>query len=240
MHRIWTQYARALERRPVLTKSITCGVLSLGVDLICKRCFPAPVGQQQQKVSPSSIPAEAMAQKQQQRKGADAVTEREQELLVVREESLSFLSSLDWERSTKFTVLGVFYIAPTLHVWYGYLNRVVKGTGLTGTMVRLALDQLVFAPSFIALFFALALLLEGRPEQIVDKLKQDWATTVGANLALWVPSMFFNFRYVPPHLQVLFSNGIGFFWNIYLSFTVAKGEATDKKIEEQVEKAEEK
>lgn len=27
-----------------------------------------------------------------------------------------------------------------------------------------------------------------------------------------------NFRFVPTKYQVLYSNGVGFFWNIYLSF----------------------
>jgi protein Mpv17 len=37
------------------------------------------------------------------------------------------------------------------------------------------------------------------------------------NYAVWVPAMFINFKFVPPTLQVLFSNFIGFGWNIYLS-----------------------
>ena len=30
--------------------------------------------------------------------------------------------------------------------------------------------------------------------------------------------MFINFKFIPPHLNVLFSNSLGFFWNIYLSY----------------------
>jgi protein Mpv17 len=88
-------------------------------------------------------------------------------------------------------------------------------------MQRLACDQLLFAPTFIAGFLSLALVFEGRPENIPSKLGSDWLPTMRANLSLWVPSMFINFRFVPSQYQVLFSNCVGFFWNIYLSWVVA-------------------
>lgn len=30
--------------------------------------------------------------------------------------------------------------------------------------------------------------------------------------------MFINFKFLPTKYQVLFSNGVGFLWNVYLSF----------------------
>lgn len=95
------------------------------------------------------------------------------------------------------------------------------GSGLTATMQRLACDQLIFAPAFIAGFLSLALVFEGRPEAIYTKLRDHWFSTMRANLSLWVPSMFLNFRFVPQQYQVLFSNCVGFFWNIYLSYVVS-------------------
>lgn len=37
--------------------------------------------------------------------------------------------------------------------------------------------------------------------------------------------MFLNFRAVPPTYQVLFSNGVGFVWNMYLSYQSFKPRA---------------
>ena len=173
--RAWHCYRRALERRPLLTKSVTCAALSFGADVVCQKAFPS----------------------------ARTV-------------------SLDWGRLGKFTVLGFFYVSPSLHVWYGALARLFPGSHLSATMLRLACDQLAFAPIFIAGFFSIALVLEGRPEDIDAKLRADWLPTMRANLTLWVPSMFVNFRYVPPQFQVLFSNCVGFFWNIYLSWATNK------------------
>lgn len=176
--RWWLSYGRALERRPVLTKSVTCAALSFGADVVCQKALPT---------TPSASNL-----------------------------------SLDWNRIGKFTILGFFYVSPCLHVWYGALARLFPGSHLSATMLRLVCDQLAFAPIFIAGFFSLALVLEGRPEDIEAKLRADWLPTMRANLTLWVPSMFVNFRYVPPQFQVLFSNCVGFFWNIYLSWATNK------------------
>lgn len=45
---------------------------------------------------------------------------------------------------------GLALIGPALHFWYGSLGSLVTATGTTGAVVRLALDQLGFAPIFIA------------------------------------------------------------------------------------------
>ena len=187
--RVWGAYTLSLEKRPLLTKSITCGVLSFSADVVSQRLFPQ---------TPPAAPS----------------AERKTDSLTA--------ASLDWYRLLKFTTLGIFYVSPTLHLWYGLLARTFPGAHMAATMQRLALDQLLFAPAFIAGFFSLALLLEGRPEMVYDKLRSDWLPTFSANLTLWVPSMFINFRYIPPQYQVLFSNCVGFYWNIYLSFATYK------------------
>lgn len=124
---------------------------------------------------------------------------------------------LDAWRVLKFSGIGAFFVGPVLHYWYGFLSRRFIGASLFSTIQRVALDQLFFAPLFIPAFFSIILILDGKPELIVDKLKSDWASTMITNYSVWIPAMFLNFKFVPPTLQVLFSNGVGFGWNIYLS-----------------------
>ena len=45
---------------------------------------------------------------------------------------------------------GLVLIGPSLHVWYGSLGKIVTAGGNTGAVLRLALDQLLFAPVFIS------------------------------------------------------------------------------------------
>lgn len=139
---------------------------------------------------------------------------------------------LDLWRVLKFTSIGAFFVGPTLHFWYGFLARNFVGTSLFSTIQRLAMDQLVFAPMFIPAFFSIILILDGKPEMIIDKLKADWASTMITNYSVWVPAMFLNFKFVPPTLQVLFSNAVGFGWNIYLSYMSYKiDDATEEMTE---------
>ena len=102
--------------------------------------------------------------------------------------------------------------------------RIISGVGVRATLLRVCLDQTIFAPLLLGGLFANGLLLEGRPEAVMDKLQKDLPPTIYANWSLWVPSMLFMFRFVPANLQVLFSNSIGFFWNIYLTWAMNKND----------------
>ena len=129
------------------------------------------------------------------------------------------LSSIqyDWYRISRFTFLGTVVVGPVLHLWYSFLMSKFPGSFLLHTVQRLALDQLVFAPIFLPLFLSLNLLLQGTPDDIIPMLENDWFNALVANWSLWVPAQFLNFKFILPQFQVLFSNGVGFVWNIYLS-----------------------
>lgn len=60
--------------------------------------------------------------------------------------------------------------------------------------------------------------LEGHPENVSAKLKQDWFNTLVVNWKIWVPAQIINFSMVPPPLRVLFANCVALIWNAYLSF----------------------
>jgi hypothetical protein len=129
---------------------------------------------------------------------------------------------VDVKRTATITFLGFILVGPTLHTWYLALSKIVTATGFTGAAIRLLLDQFLFSPAFVAAFFASLLTLEGRPKDIVPKLKQDWKPAVVANWKLWIPFQFINFLVVPQQLQVAFANVIALAWNVYLSFVSHK------------------
>eukprot|EP00884_Botryococcus_braunii_P004181 jgi/Botrbrau1/13764/Bobra.0056s0020.1 len=127
-------------------------------------------------------------------------------------------SSIDWKRLATFAFLGLVLVGPALHFWYLTLSRLVPAATTAGALTRLALDQLAFAPIFLATFFVALLTLEGQPGLIQAKLKQDLKPTVIKNWQIWVPFQFLNFRFVPQTLQVLVANFVALGWNTYLSF----------------------
>jgi hypothetical protein len=115
-------------------------------------------------------------------------------------------------------VQGGALVAPVLGFWYGQLNILIPAKTTAGALGRLFLDQALFAPCFVSVFLSSLLLLNGTPELIVPKLKQDLLSTVTANWALWIPGQFLNFRFVPPEFNLLFSNILALIWSTYLSW----------------------
>ncbi|XP_062111895.1 protein sym-1 [Humulus lupulus] len=137
--------------------------------------------------------------------------------------------SLDLKRTFLFTLLGLVLVGPTLHFWYLYLSKLVTLQGGSGAFLRLLIDQFLFSPIFIGVFLSTLVTLEGRPEQVVPKLQQEWFSAVVANWQLWIPFQFLNFRFVPQQFQVLAANFIALIWNVILSFKAHK-EILPKKV----------
>ena len=138
--------------------------------------------------------------------------------------------SVDTKRTLTFTFLGAFLVGPALHFWYGSLGKIVTVGGSVGAGLRLGLDQLAFAPVFLATFLSALFAIEGNTDKLPNKLKQDLFPTVVANWKIWVPFQFLNFRFVPANLQVGAANVIALVWNVYLSW------ASHKKVPEVIEK----
>ncbi|KAJ0694812.1 hypothetical protein HanPI659440_Chr15g0613081 [Helianthus annuus] len=134
--------------------------------------------------------------------------------------------SLDLKRVSLFTFLGMALVGPTLHFWYLYLSKLVTMTGASGAFIRLIIDQFIFAPAFIGVFLSTLVTLEGRPAQVLPKLKQEWVSSVIANWQLWIPFQFLNFLFVPQQFQVLAANFIALVWNVILSYKAHKVVAT--------------
>ncbi|MEW5297094.1 MAG: hypothetical protein WDW36_000324 [Sanguina aurantia] len=130
--------------------------------------------------------------------------------------------SIDVKRAVIFTGMGLFFVGPTLHVWYSNLNKLVPYKGSLGAVVQLMWDQLFFAPIFLSGFITVLFTLNGDAGLVKAKLQADLLTTVQANWLLWVPAQFLNFRFAPPNLQVLVANCVALIWNVYMSYSSHK------------------
>lgn len=73
---------------------------------------------------------------------------------------------IDWGRSARFTLVGATFLAPVLHTWFGFLARRFPGTAASSVVKRVALDQLVFAPVFLASFLSVIMLLDGNAAKV--------------------------------------------------------------------------
>lgn len=79
---------------------------------------------------------------------------------------------IDWGRSARFTLVGAGFVAPVLHTWFGFLTRRFPGTAASSVVKRVALDQLVFAPVFLASFLSVIMLLDGNAAKVTFYLNR--------------------------------------------------------------------
>eukprot|EP00466_Bigelowiella_natans_P013496 jgi/Bigna1/88846/estExt_fgenesh1_pg.C_390061 len=100
---------------------------------------------------------------------------------------------------------------------FGFLFRLAPKTDTRSIMIRLTLDQTIFASVFNVVMFSAVQALDGTPEKIPATLDREWWPAMKANWQLWLPANFINFGFVPLRFQVLFANGVALIWNTYLS-----------------------
>lgn len=112
----------------------------------------------------------------------------------------------DFERLARFAGYG-FFMAPVQLKWFQFLTRAFptqKGSALGPTLKRVALDQLVFAPCGIALFFTVMTIAEGGGRRAVgQKMRDMYLPTLKANFIIWPAVQVINFRLMPIQFQVV-------------------------------------
>ncbi|VEN58513.1 unnamed protein product [Callosobruchus maculatus] len=126
----------------------------------------------------------------------------------------------DAKRTAKFFLLGVAFVGPTIGTWYRILSHRLGDVGTTTIAVKkVALDQLIFAPSFLAIFVATVSTVDGKSwNETKKQLTQKYSDIYLTNLTIWPAVQLFNFSFVPLRHQVLLVQTVAIVWNCYLSW----------------------
>lgn len=225
-------YTTKLDTHPITTKCISSGLISGSGDMLCQYLINA-------KKVDTTIPASMVG------------NENERDNHIKNSEC-----SFDWIRTMNFSILGSFLVAPTVHVWYGYLMSSIPGKSIAAIGKRLFYDQGLFAPLFLPTFVTCLTILEhinvpmtdkhddevilqknnkhGNEDNdllshITNRLINDVPQAIVVGWTIWIPSMAVMFAFIPSKFQVLYSNGVGFVWNAYLSWRTHEGEEIRKK-----------
>uniref|UniRef100_A0A7S4HXI7 Uncharacterized protein n=1 Tax=Vannella robusta TaxID=1487602 RepID=A0A7S4HXI7_9EUKA len=124
---------------------------------------------------------------------------------------------VDFARCARMAVIGS-AIGPTLHYWYGTLDRFITATGSKGALAKLAFDQALFAPFIIAAVTTAIGVSEGKNwDQLKHLLSNNYPEALKINYYIWPLANFINFNYVPPGFRVLFVSSLSMVWNAILS-----------------------
>jgi hypothetical protein len=148
-------------------------------------------------------------------------------------------AALDWRRLVMFTIAAAFYFAPVIGAWFSFLNSInVPGSAGTKAVAMIMIDQTFGAVGVIGTYFFFyevvdhlvpggSACIEGMNpiKSIITKGTNSFKNTLPgvlvANWKVWPLINFLNFRYVTPSYQLLVSNLVSFFWNIYLAGVTA-------------------
>lgn len=132
-------------------------------------------------------------------------------------------SNVNLRRAAVFGAYGMLIVGPTLHYWYGYLEKLTASVSKDyKTVIKIILDRLVFTPPFLALtLFFLKYFSEKNTTaaQVVSDVRSVFSKAFFASVKVWTLFQLINFSYVPLELRPLAGNVMGFWWNVYLSWS---------------------
>lgn len=71
---------------------------------------------------------------------------------------------------------------PAIRGWYNLLDHNIKSIGLKGVLLKVAADQILFAPTFLVVFLSTMGALNGETvEKVSDRMKQDFSEVLFTN-----------------------------------------------------------
>mmetsp|Transcript_16102 Transcript_16102/g.44874 ORF Transcript_16102/g.44874 Transcript_16102/m.44874 type:complete len:271 (+) Transcript_16102:239-1051(+) len=131
---------------------------------------------------------------------------------------------LDYKRLCRMLLFALTIHGPLCHYWYTMLDNVVYPSSPKSTpaiLLKIVLDQLLFAPVFLVVFWFSIKALEGRPEDAYEMCFNKLYPTLIVSYMLWPAAHIINFRYIPSSQRLLYINIVTVFWTTYLSWSAA-------------------
>lgn len=104
--------------------------------------------------------------------------------LVAQAPDLSAGKAWDARRTAKMGGFGVALHGPIGHYWYGFLDRTIMThapTSAKAVFSKTAIDQLMWAPIFTGVFFGSMKVMDGKPGEIGDEIKEKLWPTMKVN-----------------------------------------------------------
>lgn len=126
---------------------------------------------------------------------------------------------INFKRTGHFACIGFFLAGPATRRWYGILDKHIGSKGGTVVLKKVACDQLLFAPTFLAVLLSAIGFSQGRDIQnLTAKLKNEYPDILLSNYKIWPMVQLVNFYFVPLQYQVLTVQSVALLWNTYISY----------------------
>ncbi|EDW94863.1 mpv17-like protein isoform X1 [Drosophila yakuba] len=125
---------------------------------------------------------------------------------------------IDYATIGRYAVMGTAVYAPTLYLWYKWLDRAFPGTTKVIIVKKLVLDQFVLTPYLLTVFYAGMSIMEGS-EDIFLELREKFVPTFMRSCIFWLPAQALNFSLVAPRFRVIYMGICGLIWVNILCWT---------------------
>lgn len=121
-------------------------------------------------------------------------------------------------RTMELALTRALFMGPFLTWYFPFLARLAPGTSTKQVVKRLAFDQMIGSPISITGTFVCVGALQGKPETILPRIREQLLPTMAAGACFWPFLHFANFKLVPVHHQALVAHTASLGWNAYISF----------------------
>jgi protein Mpv17 len=131
--------------------------------------------------------------------------------------------AFDVKRFLTLSAFGFLYHGPSGHYFYGWLDSKIKGTDAVSVATKVAIDQILWCPVFMTVFFTYLGLVNGDSlSTISTKLKNDLLSACQGSWKVWPIVHSLSFKLVPSKYRMLFLNGVQVAFNMFLSLIGTK------------------
>ncbi|KAK4291870.1 hypothetical protein Pmani_035320 [Petrolisthes manimaculis] len=139
--------------------------------------------------------------------------------LLQQRHNLVYRQQEAWDaaRTRHMTCSGI-TVGALCHHWYNLLDRRLPGHTIQVALKKLLVDQLLFSPVCLTVFFlSLGLFKGGDWQEFLTDLQHKGWRLYAAEWLVWPPVQLFNFYFLPTKFRVLFDNAISLLFDVYTS-----------------------
>lgn len=129
-------------------------------------------------------------------------------------------NNIDLKQTTRFAIAGLIFVGPAVR---GCLVMIDKIFGPTKSLVilgkKLALDQGVLAPCFLACNISVLTLLKSQSiVEVKNELERSYLNLLKMNYTFWPFVQVINFYFIPLTYRVIFGSSAALIWNTIFSY----------------------
>jgi len=131
--------------------------------------------------------------------------------------------AFDMKRFLSLSFFGFIYHGPSGHYFYDWLDSKIEGTGAKDVALKVGIDQIIWCPIFMSVFFTYLGLVNGDSlSTIGSKIKNDLLGACQGSWKVWPVVHAVNFKFISTKHRLVFINGVQIAFNMFLSVIGSK------------------